>query len=710
LIARFEQKGSLMWRRVPFVLCFVLGTLFTSPAAFASGNLNWGSGVEASLPGAPTSSFGGLTSRSLSCPSAGNCTAVSDFTDGSGNQQGLLLTETAGTWAPGVEAPLPDNAASNPNVMLNAVSCASAGDCTAVGSYRDSSGTAQGLVLTETAGVWSTGVEAALPAGAASTFQDAFLVAVSCASPGNCTAVGRYNDSNLAWQGLLVSETDGTWSAGVEAPLPDDPTPTSDAQRAFVDSVSCPSAGNCAAVGYYTDSANHHQGVLLSQANGVWAGVEASLPPAAADPHVGIGSVSCTSVGNCTAVGGYLPTPGQQSVLFTETSGTWATGVTAPVPPGQSSDWVNVDSVSCTSAGTCAAVGWYRDSSGAFQGLLLSERAGTWAAGVEATLPSNAIGTNVDVKSVSCPSADNCRAVGYYRDSASHDQGLLLTETDGVWAPGIEASLPAGAATDPVAGLFSVSCPSVGKCSAAGSYASSANREGVLLDASPAPPTASISSPTSGRIYTLGQAAPTSFSCQEGTGGSGLTSCHDSTGTSTTSIGRGHLNTAAPGSHTYTVTATSNDSLSGCAHLTYMVVAANGSGKLITPTASVARGARYRTIRFTYTVSREGIVGGELALTVPRGWSLPSTSHTARGFVTTSAGRVSVFGREITVSGLTRAAGQTIKIAYGAKISGGPGANAPTMPVGPQTWHASDKSTASGTLKQLAASPRITIT
>jgi hypothetical protein len=699
----------MMWCRVSFGLCVVLGVLVSSSAAFASGNLNWGSGVEASLPGASAGSFGDLTSRALSCPSAGNCTTVSNFADSSGNQQGLLLTETAGTWMPGVEAPLPDNAASNPNVMLNAVSCASAGDCTAVGWYKDTSGTTQGLLLTETAGVWATGVEASLPAGAASTFQDAFLAAVSCASPGNCTAVGRYNDSNGAWQGLLVTETDGTWAVGVEAPLPDDPTPA-DGQLAFVGSVSCPSPGNCAALGYYTDSANHHQGVLLSQTDGVWTGVEASLPPAAADPHVGIGSVSCSSVGNCTAVGGYLPPSGQQSVLFTETAGTWAAGVTAPLPAGESSDWVSVTSVSCTSAGSCAAVGWYRDSSGAFQGLLLSENSGIWAAGNKATLPANANGTNVDLGSVSCPSAGNCRAVGYYRDSANHDEGLILTETDGIWAPGIEAPLPAGAATDPAAGLFSVSCPSMGKCSAAGSYASSGNREGVLLDASPAPPTASISSPTSGQIYTLGQAVPTTFSCQEGTGGPGLTSCQDSTGTTTASNGQGHLSTTAPGSHTYTVTATSDDGLIGSAHLAYRVVAANGSGQLTTPTSLVAHGAHHRTIRFTYTVARGGITGGEFTLTVPRGWSLPSTSHMARGFVTASIGHVSVSGREIAVSGLTRAAGQTIKITYGAKVSGGPGANAPATPRGPQTWHASEKSTASGVLKQLGASPRITIT
>ena len=46
----------------------------------------------------------------------------------------------------------------------------------------------QGLLLTETAGSWATGTEAALPAD--STNLGAELTSVSCASAGNCTAVG----------------------------------------------------------------------------------------------------------------------------------------------------------------------------------------------------------------------------------------------------------------------------------------------------------------------------------------------------------------------------------------------------------------------------------------------------------------------------------------------------------------------------------------
>src|SRR5690242_6897127 len=70
----------------------------------------------------------------------------------------------AAAWSRGVEINLPANAGSDPHVNLGfTMSCASAGNCTAVGEYTDSSSHVEGLLLTETSGVWATGVEATLP-------------------------------------------------------------------------------------------------------------------------------------------------------------------------------------------------------------------------------------------------------------------------------------------------------------------------------------------------------------------------------------------------------------------------------------------------------------------------------------------------------------------------------------------------------------------
>jgi hypothetical protein len=472
--------------------------------ALASANANWGTGVQAVLP-ADAGSQPFVALNSVSCVSAGECGAAGRYFDSLGGGEGLLLTETAGVWGAGVEVSLPANAAANPGAFVGSVSCASAGDCSAVGGYTDSSGDFEGLLLTETGGVWATGVEASLPANAGSQ-PNVSLSSVSCASAGDCTAAGRYTDGSGS-EGLLLTETAGVWATGVEAALP----ANAGSQPAVVlNSVSCVSAGDCGAAGVYTDSSGDSEGLLLTERAGVWAtGVEASLPAnAAANPSAFVGSVSCASAGDCSAVGVYTDSSGHaQGLLLTETSGTWATGVQAPLPANAGSQpFVDLNSVSCASAGNCAAVGDYADSSDHDRGLLLTETAGVWATGVQAPLPANAAADpGVDLSSVSCASAGDCSAAGDYGDSSGHVQGLLLTDTAGVWAAGVEASLPANAAADPDAAVGSVSCASAGECAAVGAYDDSSSHQGLLLSAARVSPTLAANAAASA---TAGSAIP----------------------------------------------------------------------------------------------------------------------------------------------------------------------------------------------------------
>jgi hypothetical protein len=128
-----------------------------------------------------------------------------------------------------------------------------------------------------------------------------------------------------------------------------------------------------------------------------------------------------------------------------------------------------------------------------------------------------------------------------------------------------------------------------------------------------------------------------------------------------------------------------------------------------TKTTSVTYGSTGHVITFTYTAATGGVSSGGVHLTVPPGWSAPSTTGTSAGYTTASTGTVSVDGQTIVVLGVTLAAGATLTINYGAKAAKGPGATA-TTGVGAATWIATEKSTSGGTETNLAKSPVITVT
>src|SRR5215472_12016582 len=96
-------------------------------------------------------------------------------------------------------------------------------------------------------GTWGTAQE--MP-GAAALNQggDAQVNSVSCSSPGNCSAGGFYTDSAGGNQAFVVSEVKGTWRAPIEVP---GTAALNKGQYAWVNSVSCASAGNCSAGGFY---------------------------------------------------------------------------------------------------------------------------------------------------------------------------------------------------------------------------------------------------------------------------------------------------------------------------------------------------------------------------------------------------------------------------------------------------------------------------
>jgi alpha-tubulin suppressor-like RCC1 family protein len=141
---------------------------------------------------------------------------------------------------------------------------------------------------------------------------------------------------------------------------------------------------------------------------------------------------------------------------------------------------------------------------------------------------------------------------------------------------------------------------------------------------------------------------------------------------------------------------------------TVSLFGADGSGSLSLPAMSVSAGQRALTLPFTYTAGTGGMSDGAVGLTIPDGWSAPSTGATDEGYVKASAGAVSVSGRTIHVSGVTLAEGASLTITYGDRSGGGAGVTASTTP-GTASFTGQSKATPGGTLAPLEASPVATV-
>lgn len=477
------RKGGPMRRtRVTVLVSAVTACCAASLAVMATPALgataragSWGKAIE--VPGLARLSAGhGGTLNVVSCSAPGSCSAGGNYVDSSGHDQAFVVSEKNGSWGKAIE--VPRTAALNTGGLadVTSLSCGSAGNCAAVGFYENSSHRGRAFVASERNGSWGKARRVPGLAGLTGAAGSSSLSSVSCASAGNCAAGGSYS-SNGEQQAFVVSEKNGSWDRAIEVP---GSAALNTGTDAGVNAVSCASAGNCAAVGTY----NTIQAFVVSENNGSW-GTAIQVPGSAAFGTATFASVSCASAGNCAAAG-YSGSPTTDAsfgpLVVSETNGTWGNAISVP---GTAASARNAAvSVSCGSPGNCVTGG--NDAPiiyGPYQAFVAREKNGSWrtATGVPGLAALNADG-NAEVLSVSCKSARNCAAGGYYEDASGHQQAFVVSEKNGSWRTAIEVPGSAALNTGGFAQIVSVSCTSASYCVAAGGYTdSSGNGEPFIV-------------------------------------------------------------------------------------------------------------------------------------------------------------------------------------------------------------------------------------
>ncbi len=396
----------------------------------------------AALLGRKTS---GARFSGVSCSSAGNCGAGGSYSPNAGRTRAFVVSEKNGVWGKakqvtGLAAPAADHFAS-----IDTVTCPSAGTCSAGGSYALGGGRFHdtnrvAFLVSEKHGVWGkaqkvAGLARLNTGGGAPDGPDALFNQISCSSAGNCLAAGFYNGTK-GTEPLAVTEKHGVWGSARAFPAI---IAINDGQFAELTSVSCTLARNCTAVGFLFFSENGGEVFAMSQKNGIWGPVT-GIPENYPSGH--IGSLTCLSAGHCTAGGDDIEdlnnTGATQPFIAAEQHGTW-TSQRLPGVAELSADTMSasLSGVICRSAGSCSAAGTYgaRSGSGVF---VSAEQNGTWGTAID--LPGLAdLGRGGWPPELSCGAPGDCGLGGFY-NAGRLRKPYLASQHQGIWGQAHEVT------------------------------------------------------------------------------------------------------------------------------------------------------------------------------------------------------------------------------------------------------------------------------
>jgi hypothetical protein len=422
----------------------------------------------------------------ISCSAPGNCVATGSYGAGFAptvRGRMFVVNQIRGAW--GKPATLRGLARTKePASSPAGLACFPAGSCVLVGSYKDAAGRSQAFITSQVHGTWSKiswvpGL-AGLDRGHSNGLSE-----LSCPSAGNCTAAGTYADAAGASHPFVVAQVHGKWGSALAVPdLAGLPGQVADTIPGL-GPISCASAGNCALAGTYSvtranPDSGSNQVYVDNEVNGVW-GTPTAVPGLAAlnaDLVDSINAISCPAPGDCSAGGQYTDSElSANAFVVNETNGTW--GTATEVKTQIHSNWIT--SISCPSSGNCVAGGVDNVDEDALSSsaFIVTETRGTWGEAVPVPgIDKLNQGDQGWLNQISCSSVGNCGIAGFtsvvYGFGFIYTQPFVDNQVHGKWGqatlvPGIKTARPNDGQA---AGTTAISCTGSARCSVGGYYQS----------------------------------------------------------------------------------------------------------------------------------------------------------------------------------------------------------------------------------------------
>ena len=298
--------------------------------------------------------------------------------------------------------------------------------------------------------VLSAGTWTVKPVPSPSRGVNVYANEVSCSSAKSCLFVGTHWAGSNGASTNLAEAWNGTSWRIIAAADP------AGASFSNLDDVACPTSKFCLIVGDAGTSASRYHDTAYTWTNGTsWRQI--SVPNPAHARNSELGALACSDAAHCMAVGNYTSATGRYLPFAARwTSGRWRL-LTIPAIPGQTR--VEFQGISCPTGNECVAVGSTVDNTkqGYYHAFAERWSGGAWHLSTLRRAPSVFLGT-------SCPAAGRCFASGYtFPSLTTYAHQLIETWNGSTWTTQQPAQ------TAGLGGVLEhVSCASATSCETAG--------------------------------------------------------------------------------------------------------------------------------------------------------------------------------------------------------------------------------------------------